>query len=327
MTATTTQSVGSTLATVGGSLYPDALVANSAGQLTDAQRRGFAGLDRSLRKNELGLAAILVVIAALVLTSSGQSSEAWLRPVVGVGLLIAAGAVFAHALPSRDPLARDLRQPQVLSVAGATGKHSRTTSSRGSSLTTHFLDVGDQSFEVGSSAYQALPEAGHMRVYFLSRSRRFVNAERLPDPSLPPTATASPLAALYLAKEALRGHGAERLEANASLHELGAALASENVTNASPPPPEQRDPRPLGEALIGRWSNGVITLVFGADGSLRTVLPGGNEPSGRWSVEPNGELRADLVGRTETGQAWISDDTLTITVAGEGMKFRRIDGA
>jgi hypothetical protein len=129
-----------------------------------------------------------------------------------------------------------------------------------------------------------------------------------------------------LAPQLLTGDGAERLEARATLQSLAGALGAERGAAAVPPPADQRDPRPLAQAIVGSWQAGPMALTFGSDGTLRAVLPGARAGDGHWSVDPSGELRADVLGQVETSQAWIVGDTLTLSVAGRAMSFQRTSG-
>ena len=314
-------------ADVGGAFFPDALEANRAGQLTDAQRRGFAAYDRSWRRGEVGLALVFVVLAALLLSSTGPAPNAALRPFAGVGFLVLALAVAVHATPSRDPLARDLRSRRVESLEAAMEKHTFNIDSRGSSLTAYYLDIGDLHFEVHAAEYEAAPAAGIVRVYFLPQSHKVVNLERLPDRPVDPAMLESPTAAVQTLLHAMRARGDERHEAMASMAAVGDALKAERAAAAVPPPPEQRDPRPLAEAIIGTWVAGPMTLTFGADGTIGTTMPGGHTQAGRWSVDAAGHLHADALGHDEAGDAWIVGDTLTLSSGGQGMSFHRAQGA
>jgi hypothetical protein len=93
--------------------------------------------------------------------------------------------------------------------------------------------------------------------------------------------------------------------------------------DVTPPPDSARDPRPLAEAIVGRWTSGVITLTFNADGTATAGGAMGPGRSGHWSVDGQGHLVADVMGQRDSGDAWIVGDQLTITQGGESLTFKR----
>ena len=309
---------------VGGSYHPDALEANRAGRLTDGQRRAFAAYDRSWRRGEVGLALVFVVLAALVLTATGPAPNASLRPVAGAAFLVLALAVAIHAMPARDPLARDLRTGRIESLESAMEKHTFSAASGSSASTSHYLDIGDRHFEVGSAEYEAAPQAAIVRVYFLPQSHRVVNLERLPDRPVDAAAMESPMAAVQALTDAMRTTGAAHHEAMAAMVGFGDAMRPQRVAAAVPPPAEERDPRPLAQAIVGTWRSGFMSVTFEPDGSLRVGMPGGRQQTGRWSVDSSGRLHADAMGGGQSGDAWIVGDTLTVSAEGEGLTLHRV---
>ena len=144
MSTQTAPGTGSTQFLSGGIFSADALEANCAGRLTDLQRRQFGSIDRNWRKSMLGLAAGLGIIALLLLSSSGPAPNAWLRPFAGAAFLAIAVGMVLYAMPTRDPLARDLRSGSVVILEGAMEKHSFSTHSGNGSVTSHYLDVADK---------------------------------------------------------------------------------------------------------------------------------------------------------------------------------------
>src|SRR5450432_4400547 len=97
----------------------DALAANQAGQLTDQQRQAFRGRDRAFRKSELIGAAGAAIIGVLLITSSGPSPEAWLRPYASVALFVIAAGLLVRATLAGDSLSTDLASGSVQTVEGA----------------------------------------------------------------------------------------------------------------------------------------------------------------------------------------------------------------
>ena len=82
-----------------------------------------------------------------------------------------------------DPLAADVREGRVEIVQGAVGK-SRMRSTSRTGFTRYYLIVGCQ-LQAYWSAYDAAPDAGYVRAFYLPRTRRLVNLERLPNPPGP----------------------------------------------------------------------------------------------------------------------------------------------
>jgi len=169
--------------------------------------------------------------------------------------------------------------------------------------------------------YDAAPDAGYVRVYYVPHSMRVVNLERLPDPAGAADAVRSPEDALRLAAKSIFSFDEVRsAEARAQLAAMG------HATQSGPrPPAAELDPRPLAEAILGRWTNGMITLEFKPDGTVALSLPGGMERQAQWSVDGQGRLVANVMGdKPETGDAWIAGDRLNITQGGEGIALKRV---
>lgn len=189
----------------------------------------------------------------------------------------------------------------------------------------HYFDVAGRRIEVGRAAYDAAPDAGFVRVYYLPRRKLLVNMERLPDQPLPPGFTGSPREVVQTLAAAMHSHDeAATAEARAHLAAMAEAMQSHMAGSATPPPASARDPRPLAEAIVGTWSGGPISLTFAADGTVTSTLPGRGQRSGRWSVDPSGKLESDVLGHTEAADAWVAGDQLTISSQGMGLSFQRV---
>ena len=52
-------------------------------------------------------------------------------------------------------------------------------------FTRYYLNIAGRQLRTYLSAYDAAPDAGYVRAYYLPRTRRLVNLERLPNPPLP----------------------------------------------------------------------------------------------------------------------------------------------
>jgi hypothetical protein len=301
----------------------EALGANQSGRLTDAQRRYLRGMARSVRKGEFTFALPLLAIGILVFIADGHRSSGTERYLIGLAFVAMAIFLVARALTGGDALTRDLRRVRVESVEGAIAKHIQQASGTNSDF--HYLDVAGKRFEVPPSAYQAAPDAGYVRVYFLPRSHKVVNLERLPDRSLPADATPKDLMTAMGA--AMHSHSETRIaEARADIASFGEAVTAGFSRTAVPPPLESRDPRPLTEALPGTWSSMLMTLTFASNGTVSGTMMSGRQHSGHWSVDSTGRLRTDVTGHDGAADAWIVGDQLTIALQGEAFTFHREPG-
>ncbi len=307
---------------VGQALDPDSLATNRGGTLTPKQRAWVGRAERAWWKNELVGAAIFAIIGVLILTSSGGSYPAVERLAVGLGFLAVAAFFLFRSIPGPNALARDERASKVEAVEGPFGKHSVAGRSHGSggSHTTYYLDIGERHFEVGYATYEQAPDHGMMRLYVLPDSHKVVNFERLPDAPLPEGALDSPGQAVSAIAADLRSHDqATRLQAMATME----AMKDATLAPAAPPPADQRDPRPLAEAIVGTWHLGPMAWTFAADGTATGTMPNGRSQQGRWSIDGDGKLRMTGLGAEQDAQAWVAGDTLTVSLGGRAMSFQR----
>lgn len=299
---------------------PDALDANRRGELSDDQRSGFGALAGYRRRSALSSAALLVAGALLVVFFASPTASPVLRMLVPVTCLAITAVLVVRSVTGGDALTRDLRQGRVESVEGAVGK--RRLSVSGRSVTTYLLDVGDATFKVAPFTYDAAPDAGRVRAYFLPRSRNVVNLERLPDrPVDEREVTAQGI--LDSLRATILSPGPQANEARAKLAGIGNALKGAFAESAAPP--QARDPRPLEEAILGTWSNQVMKVTFSSGGRVTAHMLGAIR-DGHWSVE-GGRLRADITDHQETADAWVVGNQLTIAVEGRGLTLTRASGA
>ena len=302
-------------------LVADALVDNRAGRLTAAQRSGLRNMSRGWRKSELQFAAIFAVIGLLVWFAEGPARYAAVKPLVGIGFLVLAGALVVVSVLGGDPVTRDLREGRVLSVDGAIAKYTQHSSSRGSSVTSHYAEVAGVVVETGPQAYAALPDAGIVRLFYLPHSRRLVNFEQLADRPLPEGALEHPGVALKDAVKGVFGDADARAELAAIGHAMEAQVSTPGV---APPPAAGRDARPLAQAIVGNWKSPRVTATFAADGGVDATLGFGMKRSGRWSVDPAGRLVSDITGTEGAVDAWIADDRLTLELDGRAITLERV---
>jgi hypothetical protein len=303
---------------------PDALEANRRGELSDAQRRGFGALSGYQRRNDFSIAGFLVAGAVLVGFFASPTASPLLRGLIPILCLALAAFLVVRSITGGGALTRDLRQGRVESAEGAIGKR-RPSGGGGRSVSTYFLDVGDRHFKVTPAPYEAAPDAGFVRLYYLPHSRKVVNLERLPNAPLPDELT--PQGILGALKTAVLSSGLrQRNEARAGIASVGEAMEAAFTHSAAPPPPDARDPRPLREAIVGTWTSPLMKVTFSARGGVTMHMLGG-ERAGHWSVDAGGRLRSDITGREETADAWIAGNQLTIAAEGDGLTFTRESGA
>jgi hypothetical protein len=302
------------------------LETNRSGRLSDAQRKRLRGLARAGRKDEFLLAVVCAGLAVFLLVAPLTSPNVWFRPVAAAGLIVVALLILRAAVTG-DSLTKDLRSGRVETVEGAIGKHDYDTEGSHSRYTNYYLDVAGRSFSVDGTAYHAAPEVGIVRLYVLPRSHVILNLEHLPDRPLPAGATSSPTAAIGDAITAVRSQDpVKSAEARAELAAIEKAMKAEMSGTATPPPADQRDPRPLAQAILGTWQTGPISMSFLPDGAMIATMPGGHQRQGRWSIGPDGRLHSTTTGRDEAIDAWVAGDVLTISDKGQAMSYRRAAG-
>jgi len=302
------------------------LAVNASGRLSDTQRRIWRTRSRGIRKTELSFAVIAVILGALVAFSAGPAKDAVLKPLVGLVCLVIAAILVARALTGGDSITKDVRGGRVESVEGAITKRQVTNDGGGggSSITTFYLDVAGKRLEVSRDGYMAAPDAGWVRLYYLPKSRHVVNLERLPDPPVPEL-TATNVQSV-LRSEAAGAHAHDEnatAEARAQIAAMGSQFKAQAQQAAVPPPPDQRDTRPLAEAIIGSWSSPFISVAFAADGTVTSTMPNGRQMAGKWSIDAQGHLHAGIAGNDNVGEAWVAGNTLTVSEGGMGLSFER----
>ncbi len=311
---------------VGDAFMAHALDENRNGRLADEQRRGWSGRSRGLRRTELNFAGIVTIIGLLVWLSPGPARYATAKPLVGVVALIIAAFLLWRALTGIDALTEDVRSGEVRSIDGAITKRSVSGSGR-SRLTTHYFDVAGQRLQVDSSSwYQAAPEAGWVRVFYLPRSHKVVNLQVLQGPDVPDVTAATAKQFAETLRTAAHSHSETQVAEALAFGKAMQDKFKQDLQNAAvPPPKERRDPRPLAQSIVGSWSNPLLQVEFSREGSVTATMPGGHKRSGHWSVASDGKLHADALGQSQAADAWISDGQLTIVLDNKGLTFSRVD--
>ncbi len=301
---------------------PDALEANRAGVLTDEQRRHYRGYVRNSRGSTLTTAAVVAVLGVVVLTSRSFAWGEALRPLVALAAFAIAGLLVLGWLGVFSLLLRDANAGRVEAIEGPILRDSGSWNTPTASNRC-YIKVAGRQFVTGRSGLEALPRAGIVRLYYLPRSRRVVNVERLPDSALAEAALESPAALRSAMRESLSLNDTKRAEGRATLAAVESKLSEAFPAPGAPPAPHERDPRPLSEAIVGSWRGGLFSLTFAPDGTATVRPPMGQELHGRWSVDASGHLRLDAMGGARSGDAWVAGDALTLDIDGTAYTFHR----
>ncbi len=303
----------------------DALEANRAGRLTDAQARELRARASSTRKELLVLAVGFAAIGIVVLTAAGPASGMAARVIGGIGGLVVGAALAFVGLPISSSLTRELRDPRVEMIEGAVLRNQRTVHATGSALPTFSITIAHRTYKVDRALFDATPDAGHVRIYVLPRSHTVVNLERLADRPLPDAVVRSPETLPHISREMRSGDTDREAEALAELTALNHALRPETHKGIHAPPVEARDPRPLSESILGAWETGHRTYTFVAGGGLALTAPSGRTAGGHWSVDASGRLHIQLGDDADSvAQAWVADGALSIAAQGETLVLHRV---
>jgi len=298
----------------------EALAENRSGHLTDDQARRFQLMVIGRRKGVRGLALPVGAIAALLLGLSGPAATAATRQLAGWGF--AAAAALLLVAPTFDPLAADVRERRVDTVEGAIGKRRVQSSPARMAGTRYYLTVAGRQLRTYLSAYDAAPDAGYVRAYYLPRTRKLVNLERLPNPPLPSTPEEARNMFGRIARTFLSRDRVAAAEARANAAGLIDALQESMVERSDPPsaPPAGGFVR---SALVGRWTNPLAIVTLAEDGVATVTTIMGASQKGHWSVDSHGRLLTDVTGSMEPMDAALDGDRLTIQLEGRRLTFTR----
>src|SRR4249919_1488254 len=280
---------------------------NRSGHLTSEQARRFERMVSGRRQSTRGLAVPVGAIGALLLIMSGPAATEVKRHLTGWGFVAAAAVILAA--PAFDPLAADVREGRVEAIEGAVGKR-RVQSTAHSGFTRYYLNIGGRQLRTYLSDYDAAPDAGYVRAYYLPRTRRLVNLERLPNPPLP----AGP--------DEARGMFGQMARAFASGNPVAFAEARANAAGLLDAAQELiREPsnaasgRVAGglvrEALVGRWTHPLVTVKLAEDGTATVTTIVGSTEAGHWSVDGHGRLLTDVTGTMAPTDAVLDGGSLT----------------
>ncbi len=208
--------------------------ANRAGRLTDNQRRYLKADARSFSKGMLGGALIAAVIGALIATSNGPTQYPFERQAFAAVFFL--GAVVLLLVGIRpNPEAGDASSGRVEAVEGAIGKRSYSSSTRGATSTSYFLEIGEKRYSVGGAEYHAAPDSGWVRLYMTPRTHKVVNFERLPDKVVPDMASVTPAALMKELGSAFLSHDQQtRNETRAEMEAMARSVKAQMTVTDTP---------------------------------------------------------------------------------------------
>jgi hypothetical protein len=292
---------------------------NRSGRLTSEQAGRFERMVSGRRQSTRGVAVPVGAIGALLLIMSGPAATAARRHVAGWGFVAAAAVILAA--PAFDPLAADVRDGRVEAVEGAIGKRRRQSTSR-TGGSRYYLTIGARQLRTYLSAYEAAPDAGYVRAYYLPRTRKLVNLERLPNPPLPAGPDEARGMFGRMARAFASGDRVAFAEARANAAGIGdVAQASSRA------PSDAASGRVVGgfvrEALVGRWTHPLVTVILADNGAATVTTMAGSTEAGHWSVDGHGRLLTDMTGTMEPMDAVLDGGRLTIQLEGRRLTFTR----
>jgi hypothetical protein len=297
-----------------------AFAENRSGHLTSEQAGRYQRMVIGRRQGMRSLALPVGAIGALLLLLSGPEANAVTRHLAGWGFLSAAAALILIA-PALDPLAADVRENRVDTVEGAIGKRRLQTSAHTRSVL-YYLLVGGRRLRTYRSAYEAAPDAGYVRAYYLPRTRKLVNLERLPNPSLPNGPEGARDMFGHMARALVSGDRAALAEARANA--AGLFDAAEELNRQPSDSASRRSAGSLTrEALVGRWTHPVVTVNLAEDGTATVTTIAGMMQAGHWSVDGHGRLLTDVTGTMAPTNAALDGGRLTIQLEGQRLTFTR----
>jgi hypothetical protein len=297
---------------------PEALAENRRGHLTGDQARRFQIMVNGRRNSVRGLALPVGAIAALLLFWSGPAATAAKRHFAGLGFL--AAAVVLLIAPAFDPLAADVRDARVETVEGAIGKR-RVQSQSKTGMTRYYLVIAGRQLRTYLSVYETAPDAGYVRAYYLPRTRKLVNLERLPNPPLPSGPDEARDMFGRVARTLFSSDRVASAEARAKAAGLIDAVKSVIESPDSPPGPAAGGL--VRQALVGNWTHPLVTITLANDGIATVTTIVGARRTGHWSVDSQGRLLTDVSGTMEPTGASLDGDRLTIQLEGRHLTFTR----
>ncbi len=247
------------------------------------------------------------------------------------------GSFMMRVLPT---LTGDLRKGNVQVIEGAlrktrpsdVGRQMTDAWTKASSVPQYSLEVAGRSFDVPSKAvWDAVPEAGYFRLYYLPHSKTAVNVERLPDPPVGSTredvvgAVGDALGAA-LRPSLTRRDSAQKAEtaahADAVLRAAGVGDPSGAVTVPAPGAGAVSS-----EDAVGRWSSVFFDVDVRDDGTLSLQSPASPAQHGRWHIDAEGRLHVLFDGQDQSDElvtpVSLAGDRLALEFGGQQISLQR----
>lgn len=265
-----------------------------------------------------------------------------------------AGGMVGRMLRRTTRLAKDVRAGRVESIEGAITKSMGVdwdyivAGTQSTAPTSYRISVanrqdGDQQFRCSQGVYDAVPDAGMIRLFYLPTSRWVVSFELLPGPPVEDVSPAGVNRIIDAVGSAWKRHDKVGMaEARARLPALEREMSwyAPRKADAAPeraptaaldgtqpgsaqPGSAQPGAVPLASAIVGTWESPFLTLMVRADATVTVRMADGTEQSGRWSVDGSGRLTADALGMSRVIDASITGDALTLGVDGQSIRLRR----
>lgn len=314
---------------VAASPFPDDVLAtNRDGRLTESQRRSLGIEERGRRRLALIGALFLLLFVAYIVFMPGIDPSGTTRYSFLVGSMVLAIALVYRSLFHVSSLARDLREGNVLSFEGALDKSRASEDDSDDDRRTYLVDIGDKGFSIDRAMYRAVFNGTYLRVFYLPHSSRVVSYEQLGHGA----AVGGPSILSFF--ETL---GTGVVSRNASVGEDVADIArpatgpvEQHVYQqpiAATEEGENPDETPsLAGAIAGTWTSPIMTITFGPDGIVDVVTIGGLKRWGHWSIDADGHLHSDVLGKNAVVGARVAGDQLTISLGATeaGLAFDRV---
>ena len=319
----------------------DALDANRSGHLTPDQATLYRAEAASDRRNLLFAGVAIVAFGAVIVFGgvSGKAPGSGVETIAVGAAMVAVGVVvawFGGVMGSRAKAAA-AGAGRVTMVEGPfrRERRDRETSYSGhvspGNEYAYYLVLGDRSFNVSETQWEAAPEDGVVRLYLLGTSDRIVNLDRVAD-APPPQVPAIVRAALERAASSGDADHASKaralLDQAAAMSGSGAALAGSpsgpdaGAAVAGSPAAPNADAVPLDRAILGTWHSDLMggTYEFRADGVAVATSGRIGSREQRWSITGPGTIRLD----DATLHASVTGDTLSLGEAGRLLAFTRV---
>lgn len=268
-------------------------------------------------------------VDALEANRAGTLSPEQLRSLEAGAAYRRKGLV-GRLLHGHDAFAQDVSNGTVAATEGAISKRIYNPSllnDGGGTVPPSFLvcvanrEMGNQEFHSASDFYDAAPDVGTVRLFYLPQSKWAVNFEVLD------VAVAAHLASgtdgtqlLFEWNAARRAHDkVGEAEALAKMQAVGQAYVE-----GQPLPGDPVEPDEVRAAVVGDWRSPGLKVTVRDDGTLSATL--GAEPpmAGRWVVDPSGQVTASVPGVAERIDASVIGGRLALVIDGQGLRLDRV---